>query len=48
MMASAVAACAGLAMAQHSDDYETGYTASDVGVDLNGQNGYYLPAAGGQ
>ena len=48
MMASVVAACAGLASAQHSDDYETGYNASDVGVDLNGQNGYYLPAAGGQ
>jgi hypothetical protein len=35
------------ASAQHSDDFETGYTASATGVVLNGQNGYYLPSAAG-
>ncbi|MFG0282980.1 MAG: hypothetical protein ACF8R7_01035 [Phycisphaerales bacterium JB039] len=46
-MATAVVlcACAG-AVAQHSDGYESGYTASASGVELNGQNGYYNPVAG--
>jgi len=35
-----VFACAAAALGQHSDNFETGYT---VGIDLNGQNGYYNP-----
>jgi hypothetical protein len=35
------------AMGQYDDDNES-YNASDVGVDLNGQGGFYLPPAGGQ
>lgn len=35
-----VFASAGIAFGQYSDNFETGYT---VGIDLNGQNGYYNP-----
>ena len=38
--------CAPVAFAQHSDNFESGYTASPAGDDLNGQNGYYNPVAG--
>lgn len=47
--AAAVVLCASAgAVAQHSDGYETGYTASATGEVLNGQNGYYNPVAGSE
>jgi hypothetical protein len=44
-LAVVLCACAGAA-AQHSDGYESGYSASATGEILNGQNGYYNPVAG--